>query len=238
SDDREPLGVGGARAGRVALPPRLRAQPAPGRHHGVRRRADHRPHVRPRLRRRRARVPDPARGPGRARRGGRAERLQRRHRAPRVRCAACALRYPRRDGVYLLGPPFAVNVAGRTFASDRMRRLAADAHAAGWDVARQRFAAEVLAGTLRAPEQSRWARLRAKVAGTTWEDTLQDLVDPTRAGRKFLLNLRSNACALFLGPSQRSAPVILARSAAHVVVLDGSVERLRLVHEQAAAAGL
>src|SRR5207249_2019775 len=119
-----------------------------------------------------------------------------------------------------------------------MRRLAADAHAAGWDVARQRFAAEVLAGTLRAPEQSRWARLRAKVAGTTWADTLQDLVDPTRAGWKFLLNLRSNAWVLFLGPSWGAAPVSLARSAAHVVVLDGSVERLRLVHEQAAAAGL
>src|SRR5207244_3822031 len=58
-------------------------------------------------------------------------------RAASVRCTACALRYPRRDGVYLLGPPFAVNVAGRTFATDRMRRLAADAHAAGWDVARQ-----------------------------------------------------------------------------------------------------
>src|SRR5439155_1054917 len=99
-------------------------------------------------------------------------------------------------------------------------------------------AAEVLPGTLRAPEQSRWARLRAKVAGTTWEDTLQDLVDPTRAGWKFLLNLRSNAWVLFLGPSWGAAPVSLARSAAHVVVLDGSVERLRLVHEQAAAAGL
>jgi len=159
-------------------------------------------------------------------------------RAASVRCTACALRYPRRDGVYLLGPPFAVNVAGRTFATDRMRRLAADAHAVGWDAARQRFAAEVLAGTLRAPEQSRWARLRAKVTGTTWEDTLQDLVDPTRAGWKFLLNLRSTAWVLFLGPSWGAAPVSLARSAAHVVVLDGSVERLRLVREHAAAAGL
>src|SRR5439155_238710 len=58
------------------------------------------------------------------------------------------------------------------------------------------------------------------------------------AGWKFLLNLRSNAWVLFLGPSWGAAPVSLARSAAHVVVLDGSVERLRLVHEQAAAAGL
>ena len=53
-----------------------------------------------------------------------------------VRCTACALRYPRRDGVYLLGPPFALNAAGRTFATDRMRRLAADAHAVGWETAR------------------------------------------------------------------------------------------------------
>jgi len=159
-------------------------------------------------------------------------------RAASVRCTACALRYPRRDGVYLLGPPFAVNVAGRTFATDRMRRLAADAHAVGWETARQRFAAEVLSGTLRAPEQSRWARLRAKLAGTTWEDTLQDLVDPTRAGWKFLLNLRPTDWVLFLGPSWGAAPVSLARSAAHVVVLDGNVERLRLVSEQAAAAGL
>src|SRR5207244_1170830 len=103
-------------------------------------------------------------------------------RAASVRCTACALRYPRRDGVYLLGPPFAVSAAGRTFATDRMRRLAADAHAVGWDAARQRFAAEVLTGTLRAPEQSRWARLRAKVAGTTGLENLTcaRVVDPLR----------------------------------------------------------
>ena len=155
-----------------------------------------------------------------------------------VRCTACALRYPLRDGVYLLGPPFAVNIAGRTFATDRMRRLAADSHAMGWEMARHRFAAEVLSGTLRAPEESRFARLRAKLAGTTWEDTLQDLVDPTRAGWKFLLNLQAGAWVLFLGPSWGAAPVSLARSVGHVVVLDGNVERLRLVREQAQAAGL
>ena len=119
-----------------------------------------------------------------------------------------------------------------------MRRLAADAHAMGWEMARHRFAAEVLSGTLRAPEESRFARLRAKLAGTTWEDTLQDLVDPTRAGWKFLLNLQAGAWVLFLGPSWGAAPVSLARSVGHVVVLDGNVERLRLVREQAQAAGL
>jgi aminoglycoside phosphotransferase (APT) family kinase protein len=119
-----------------------------------------------------------------------------------------------------------------------MSRLAGDAAELGWEEARARFTSEVLGGELRAPRASRLERVRAKLTGTTWEDTLQDLVDPTRAGWKFLLDLRPESWVLFLGPSWGAAPLALARSSAHVIVLDGSSERLQIVREQAWDAGL
>src|SRR5262249_1571001 len=145
-----------------------------------------------------------------------------------VRCRPCALRYAREDGVYLLGPPFAVEPSRASFCSERMRGLLEEASVHGWEEARGRFTAEVLGGALRAPSRSRWARLRARLTGTTWEDTLQDLVDPTRGGWKFLLNLHPGARVLFLGPSWGAGPVSLARSSGHVIVLDGVLERLQL----------
>ena len=119
-----------------------------------------------------------------------------------------------------------------------MLQLAGEAVDVGWEEARARFAAEVLGGTLRPERGSRVARVREKLTGTTWEDMLQDLVDPTRAGWKFLLDLRPSSWVLFLGPSWGAAPVGLARSCAHVIVLDGSTERLQLVREQAWDEGL
>ncbi len=159
-------------------------------------------------------------------------------RANRVRCRTCALHYVRKDGVYLLGPPFATNSAPPTFATERMRRLLEESAAVGWDEAKGRFTSEVLSGRLRAPERGRLARLRAKFAGTTWEDTLQDLVDPTRAGWKFLLDLHPGARVLVLGPTWGAAPIGLARTCAQVVVLDGALERLQLCQQQAHGAGL
>ena len=124
------------------------------------------------------------------------------------------------------------------FCGDRMRQLLAEVTALGWDEALRRFTSEVLSGALRARSRSAWARVRAKVLGRTWEDTLQDLGDPTRAGWQFLLDLRPAGRVLFLGPSWGAAPLILARSSAHVVVLDGALERLRLGRHQARSAGL
>jgi aminoglycoside phosphotransferase (APT) family kinase protein/SAM-dependent methyltransferase len=137
----------------------------------------------------------------------------------------------------VLAPSFAVNGAPKAFYGERMRELLADASASGWEDARRRFTTEVLAGRLRAPKRSRLARLRAKLAGTTWEDTLQDLVDPTRAGWKFLLDLRPESRVLFLGPTWGAAPLALAAGCAQVVVLDGALERLQLTRHQAWAAG-
>ena len=159
-------------------------------------------------------------------------------RANRVRCRTCALHYVRKDGVYFRGPPFATNPAPATFATERMRRLLDESAAVGWEEARSRFTSEVLSGGLRAPERSRLARVRAKLAGTTWEDTLQDLVDPTRGGWKFLLDLHPGARVLFLGPTWGAAPLTLARGCAQVVVLDGALERLQLCQQQARGAGL
>lgn len=159
-------------------------------------------------------------------------------RAGAVRCRACDVRYGREDGVYLLGPPFAVDAGPDSVLTQRMRRLLDEAAARGWEEARGQFTSDVLGGALRAPSQSRWAQVRAKLTGTTWEDTLQDLVDPTRGGWKFLLALQRDARVLFLGPSWGAAPVSLARSCGHVVVLDGLLERLQLTQQQAVGAGL
>ena len=159
-------------------------------------------------------------------------------RAHTVQCRACALGFPCDDGIYVLGPFFAQNGAGDTPESARMARLASEALELGWDEALRRFTHEVLSGKLKLPTRSRWARARAKLAGTTWEDTLQDLVDPTRVGWKFLLDLSPHASLLVLGPSWGTVPLSLARNAAHVVVLDGDADRLRLIQQQAADARL
>ncbi len=155
-----------------------------------------------------------------------------------MRCRTCDLAYPVRDGVFLLGPPFAATVTPRDAMAERMGRLADEATREGWDTALAKFTAEVLSGNLRAPAASRLEKLRAKLAGQTWEDTLADLVDPTRAGWKFLLDLNPADWVLFLGPSWGAAPLNVARGVAHVVVLDGALERLRIVRRQAEAAGL
>lgn len=159
----------------------------------------------------------------------------------RLGCPKCALGYPCQEGVFFMGPPFLVNGsngAGQGVMNARMHELAADAGKRGWDEAQGRFSSDVLTGRLRAPRQSQWARARAKVAGGTWEDTLQDLVDPTRAGWKFLLDVRATSTVCFLGPSWGAAPLVLARSCASVLMLDGSPNRLRLVFEQARGSGL
>jgi len=156
----------------------------------------------------------------------------------RVRCRTCALHFTRDDDVYLLGPPFATHAAPQTSESERMRQLLEDTALQGWERARELFTTDVLSGRLRAPKRSRLARAQAKIGGTTWEDTLQDLVDPTRAGWKYLLDLHPAARVLLLGPTWGAAAVSLARSAAHVVVLDGLLERLALARQQALGSGL
>ena len=158
-----------------------------------------------------------------------------------VECHACAVRYAYDGGVILLGPPFVVNGSNgsaETVFTERMRRLAKEAAADGWEEARARFANEVLLGSLPNPARSRWARVRAKLARETWEDTLQDLVDPACAGWKFLIDLRRASRLCFLGPSWGATPLSLAQSCAHVVVLDGSAERLELTRQQSLGAGL
>ena len=158
-----------------------------------------------------------------------------------VECRECTVRYAYDGGVVLLGPPFVVNGSNgsaETVFTERMRRLAGDAAAHGWEEARARFANEVLLGGLPEPTRSRWARARAMVTRENWEDTLQDLVDPASAGWKLLIDLRRASRVCFLGPSLGAAPLSLAQSCAHVVVLDGSVERLELVRQQSLGAGL
>jgi SAM-dependent methyltransferase/uncharacterized protein YbaR (Trm112 family) len=159
-------------------------------------------------------------------------------RAGKVRCRTCALHYAHTDGVYVLAPSFALNGSQTSFDRERLRQLLTDAATLGWDEARRRFTGEVLSGRLRSPKRSRLAKLRAKVNGTTWEDTLQDLVDPTRAGWKFLLDLRPDARVLYLGPTWGSGPRALAESCGQVIVLDGALERLELVRHQTAGVGL
>jgi aminoglycoside phosphotransferase (APT) family kinase protein/SAM-dependent methyltransferase len=140
-----------------------------------------------------------------------------------------------------MGPPVGSNGkngSNGSVVASRMRQLADDAATRGWQDAHDGFSGEVLSGRLRAPAGSRFARLRAKLTGHTWEDTLQDLVDPTRAGWKFLLDLRPTARVCVLGPSWGAAPLALARSCARVLLLDGAVDRLTLALEQARAEGL
>jgi aminoglycoside phosphotransferase (APT) family kinase protein/SAM-dependent methyltransferase len=144
-------------------------------------------------------------------------------------------------GVFVMAPPFVAPRAqamARETIAGRMHELASDAAAAGWRDAHQRFSGEVLTGGLRAPRASRLDRARAKVGGRTWEDTLQDLVDPTRAGWMFLLDVRPTTRVCFLGPTFGAAPLTLARSCARVLVLDGCSDRLQLARQQARAAGL
>jgi aminoglycoside phosphotransferase (APT) family kinase protein/SAM-dependent methyltransferase len=159
----------------------------------------------------------------------------------RVACARCAVPYRSEGGIFFMGPPFSLN-GGNGGGFDgidvRMHQLATDAAARGWREAHERFSGEVLSGKLRAPASSKLAAARARVAGRTWEDTLQDLVDPTRGGWKFLLDVRPTSRVCFLGPSWGAAPLALARSTARVVVLDGSLDRLQVIREQAHGAGL
>ncbi len=158
-----------------------------------------------------------------------------------VRCPTCAVAYRCEGGVFVMSPPFVVPrpaAAGSETIQGRMHELASDAVATGWRDAHRRFSGEVLTGGLRAPKVSRLARARAKVSGRTWEDTLQDLVDPTRAGWMFLLDVRPATRVCFLGPSFGAAPLALARTCGHVLVLDGSGDRLQLARQQARAAGL
>lgn len=156
----------------------------------------------------------------------------------RTGCRTCALVYAQQDGVYLLGPSFATATGTAGFGTRRLRRLLAEARTHGWEEAQRRFTSEVLSGVLRAPAASRFAKLRSRLTGTTWEDTLQDMVDPTRTGWRFLLDLHPGAQVLVLGPSWGAAPLALARTCGRVVLLDGSPERLRLVGEQARGLGL
>jgi SAM-dependent methyltransferase/uncharacterized protein YbaR (Trm112 family) len=158
-----------------------------------------------------------------------------------VRCPTCAVPYRYTAGVFVMAPPFAVLEGADTgieTIEGRLHALAVDAATAGWQDAHRRFSGEVLTGRLRAPKASRLARARAKLAGRTWEDALQDLVDPTRAGWLFLLDVGVATRVCFLGPSFGAAPLALARLCARVLVLDGSGDRLQLVRQQARAAGL
>jgi aminoglycoside phosphotransferase (APT) family kinase protein len=156
----------------------------------------------------------------------------------RTGCRTCALVFAQQEGVYLLGPSFATNGNTLGFGAKRLRRLLAEARTHGWEEARRRFTSEVLSGVLRAPAGSRFARLRSRLTGSTWEDTLQDMVDPTRTGWRFLLDLHPGAQVLVLGPSWGAAPLALAQSCGRVVLLDGSPDRLRLVGEQARGLGI
>jgi SAM-dependent methyltransferase len=161
--------------------------------------------------------------------------------ASEVRCRHCAVGYATDGGVILAGPPFAEEpgIAGEVaFAAERIAQLQMEAAAEGWGPAQARFAADVLGGRLPVPARSRWARLQAKLSGATWEDTLQDIVDPVGSGWKFLLDVRQTSRVCFLGPSWGAAPISLARTCAHVVLLDGSVARLELARQQALGAGL
>lgn len=155
-----------------------------------------------------------------------------------VTCPTCRLQYAVDGGVYLLGPKFGLPRAAAGFASARLREILVDATAHGFVAARDRFAADVLSGRLRADATSRLGRVRAKVSGQTWEDVLQDLEDPARAGWKFLVDLTADARVLFLGPTWGAVPVNLARTCRQVVVLDGALDRLQLIGHQAASAGL
>jgi SAM-dependent methyltransferase len=153
-------------------------------------------------------------------------------------CMTCRLQYAVERDTYLLGPPFTSNRVATTFAGARLRQLLADAETHGFVEARRRFADDVLSGRLQAAPASRLTRLRAKVAGSTWEDMLQDLEDPARAGWKFLVNLAPDTRAVFFGASWGAVPINLARSCAQVIVLDGSVDRLQAIRHQAASVGL
>jgi aminoglycoside phosphotransferase (APT) family kinase protein len=157
-----------------------------------------------------------------------------------LRCLRCAVGYTAEQGVIRAGPPFGDEPAAGSdlFAQERIAQLTAEAAVDGWGAAQARFAADVLGGRLPAPERSRWARVQAKLSGATWEDTLQDIVDPVGSGWKFLLDLRQTSRVCFLGPSWGAAPLSMARSCAHVVLLDGSISRLELARQQARGAGL
>ncbi|MCC6848566.1 MAG: hypothetical protein IT294_08705 [Deltaproteobacteria bacterium] len=157
----------------------------------------------------------------------------------RAACAPCALQYRVDDGLYTLGPAFAAALPRTpSFEEARMGELLADCAIVGWPEAERRLAREVLAGTLAAPAGGRLARLRAKIAGATWEDVLQDLADATRAGWKYLLDLDRRSRVLVLGPTWGAVPLALARGVARVLVLDAGGERLRVVRAQADALGL
>ena len=57
-----------------------------------------------------------------------------------------------------------------------MRLLLDEAAARGWEEARGQFTTDVLGGTLRAPSQSRWSQVRAKLT----PDQVTELLDPAR----------------------------------------------------------
>ncbi|MCC6765156.1 MAG: hypothetical protein IT293_10875, partial [Deltaproteobacteria bacterium] len=157
----------------------------------------------------------------------------------RAACARCALQYRVDAGLHVLGPRFAAALPRpASFEDARMAELIADCAIVGWPEAERRLAREVLAGTLASPAGGRLERLRAKFAGATWQDVLQDLSDPTRAGWKLLLDLDRHSRVLVLGPTWGAVPLALARGAAQVVVLDAVAERLRVVRAQADAFGL
>jgi aminoglycoside phosphotransferase (APT) family kinase protein/SAM-dependent methyltransferase len=157
----------------------------------------------------------------------------------RLGCQDCAVKYSNEEGIYLLCPPFSMNGKPRTgVAADPIHDLVAYAEAHGWEDARARFTSDILAGRLETPGRSGLAAARARLQGTTWEDVLQDLIDPTRAGWMFLTDLRPVSRVVFLGPTFGAAPLTLARTCGHVVVFDASVERLKIARYQARAAGL
>jgi len=147
-------------------------------------------------------------------------------------CAACSLDYRLDDGIYHLGPSFAVNGASHSLTSARLRRLVDESAILGWDEAQQRFTSDVLSGRLDGAGDG------TPIDGTPWERALDDVLDASRAGWKFLLDLHPGARVLFFGPSSGATPLALARGAGHVIVLDRDLERLQVTRRQAVEHGV
>jgi len=156
----------------------------------------------------------------------------------KIQCRRCGVRYRRVGGIHLLGPPFAAARGPRTATAERLEQVLQDAARSGWDGALERLTDDVLRRRLPPTPTSPIGRARARILGETWEDLLQDVVDPARAAWKFLVGLHPEASAVLLGPSFGATAVALARSCGHVVVFDASITRLRVTQCQARAAGL
>lgn len=146
-----------------------------------------------------------------------------------VNCVNCDKRYSVVDDIYLLteSSDFYYNL--KSVPRGKMEEFFRDAQIFGWRQAYERLLKSTL-GKYNIPTRGVKGFLKSihqTLSGTGVESIIQNVLDETRAGWKFLLDIQPNGTVLDYGCGWGPISHNLARSFAHVFALDLSVDRLR-----------